>query len=221
MEFFELHLAEIPKRTVRKGSFKKNGIRKYLNKFEVKEIVNLYPDKFNYELAKAFNVSESAILRLRRKYNLSKSERIMDAKKFQKGNKPFNSGKKHIHNSLTKFKKGHVPLNHKPVGSKRITKGENGYHEVKTSEPNEWKLAHRIVWQRHYGEIPAGMIIIFRDDNKSNINIANLEMISRKDNMRRNHNRLKFSETMKALWRIEKLRNFYGMTRKTNLRIRN
>jgi len=215
---FELYIETIPKPKARKGTFKKNGIRKYLNSFEIKEIINLYPDSFNYELAKQFNVSESTILTLKRKYNLSKSEKIMDAKRFHKGDKPFNAGKKHIHNSSTKFKKGSVPKNHKPVGSKRLTK--DGYYEIKISEPKKWEASHRTIWKQYYGEIPKGMIIIFKDGNQLNPNISNLEMISRRENLLRNCNRKKISETMKSLWRKEKLRAKYGMKRKTNLRIR-
>ena len=218
-ESYELHLAEVPKRTAGKGSFIKYGRKKYLNSFEVKEIVNLYADKFNYELAKKFDVSESAIYDVKRKYNLRKSEKIMDAKRFQKDHIPFNKNKPHPIKNSGQFSKGHIPQNHKPVGSKRIEK--DGYCMIKISEPAKWDLVHRIVWRKHYGEIPAGKIVAFRDGNKSNINISNLELISRKENLRRNHNRPKFAITMKALWKIERLRSFYGMTRKTNLRIRN
>lgn len=215
MNNYELYIESPPIRKALRGSFKKNGQKKYLSSFEIKEIVNLYPDKFNYELAKLFNVSESTILKLRRKYNLSKSERIMDAERFHPGHKPFNIGKNYIHNSSTKFKQGHMPKNHRPVGSKRLTK--DGYYEMKIAEPKKWETVHRVIWQRHYGEIPEGMIIIFKDGN--NVDISNLEMISRKENMERNRNYKKSSETMKSLWRIEKLRNKYGMKRYTKLRI--
>ena len=43
----------------------------------------------------------------------------------------------------TRFKKGHVPKNHKPVGYERITR--DGYIEVKTAEPNVFELKHRLV----------------------------------------------------------------------------
>lgn len=57
----------------------------------------------------------------------------------------------------TRFKKGHVPKNHKPVGYERITR--DGYIEVKTAEPNVFELKHRLVWIEHNGEIP--LVIIF------------------------------------------------------------
>jgi len=217
MQNFELYIETIPKQKARKGTFKKDGIRKYLNSIEIREIINLYPDNFNYELAKQFNVSESTILTIMRKYGLKKSQFIMDFARFKTGHISFNKGKHHNHNSSTKFKKGHIPPNHKPVGSKRLTK--DGYYEMKISESKKWEALHRTIWKQYYGEIPKGMIIIFRDGDHININISNLEMISRRENLSRNWNRKKFSKTMKSLWRIERLRAKYGMKRHTKLRI--
>ncbi|HUX57110.1 MAG TPA: HNH endonuclease signature motif containing protein [Bacteroidales bacterium] len=219
MENFELYIASPPKsNNSKKLSFKKNGERKYLMTFEIEEIKKLYPDKFNYELAKQFNVAESTILRLKRIHKLKKSEQIMDAKRFGTGHKPFNKGKNHNHCSSTKFQKGNIPKNHKSVGSKRITK--DGYYEVKISEPNKWEALHRVIWMQQYGDIPKGMIVIFSDGNQLNPGIQNLEMISRSENMLRNQNRTKAAESMRKTWRIEKLRASYGLKRKTNLSIK-
>uniref|UniRef100_A0A6M3LH54 Putative homing endonuclease n=1 Tax=viral metagenome TaxID=1070528 RepID=A0A6M3LH54_9ZZZZ len=216
MEHFELYIESPPKLMARKGTVKKNGIRKYLSNSEIKEIIKLYPDKFNWELARDFKVSESSINNVRRKHNLKKSDSIMDAKRFKKGQISHNKGKHYPLVNSGQFNKGHIPKNHKPVGSKRLTK--DGYYEIKISEPNRWEAFHRMVWQDINGEIPEGMIVVFKDD-KLNCDISNLEIISRKENLIRNLNRPKFSNTMKALWRIEKLRAEYGMKRKTNLRI--
>ena len=216
MENHELYIETIPKRKARKGTFKKNGIRKYLNSIEIKEIINLYPNKFNFELARDFNVSESAILKIRRKYDLKKSDSLMDAKRFKKGQISHNKGKHYPLVNSGQFSEGHIPKNHKPVGSKRLTK--DGYYEIKISESNRWEAFHRMVWQDINGEIPEGMIVVFKDD-KLNCDISNLEMISRAENLERNRNYEKFRKTMIELWRKEKLRAKYGMKRHTKLKI--
>ena len=218
MNNFELNITSPPKsNNSKKGTFKKNGHRKYLMSFEIREIILLYPDKFNWQLAKQYNVSESTILRIKRIHNLKKSEQIMDAMRFKKGHKSFNKGKHHIHSSATKFKVGHIPNNYKPVGSKRLTK--DGYYEIKIAEPNIWEAFHRMVWQDINGEIPEGMIVVFKDD-KLNCDISNLEMITREENLIRNRNRTKAANSMRERWKSERLRFKYGLPQKTRLRVK-
>ena len=97
---------------------------------------------------------------------------------FKKGNVSHNKGKLGLHYSpKTEFKKGHIPANHKVVGSERITK--DGYIEIKTAEPNKWKLKHRIVWQKANGEMPDGHALIFADGNRENLSLDNLVLVSR------------------------------------------
>ena len=104
--------------------------------------------------------------------------------RFEKGHVPMNKGKKGICSPGSKkgwFKKGNMPHNHRPVGSERIN--VDGYIEVKVSEPNKWKLKHRIVYEQHYGEIPKGQVIIFKDGDKTNVDIGNLILISQGANL--------------------------------------
>ena len=49
-----------------------------------------------------------------------------------------------------------------------------------------WPLLNRHIWQEHNGPIPAMHTVIFRDGDRSNVAIENLELISRADLMRRN-----------------------------------
>lgn len=100
--------------------------------------------------------------------------------RFQKGQVPPNKGKKGACAAgceKTWFSKGHIPKNHRPVGSERVNK--DGYVEVKVAEPNQWRLKHRIVWEKVNGPIPKDYIIIFRDNDKTNTDIDNLLMIKR------------------------------------------
>ena len=45
---------------------------------------------------------------------------------------------------------------------------------------SRWKPKHFIVWEAHHGPIPQGMCLTFRDFNKVNNAIENLELISKK-----------------------------------------
>ena len=109
---------------------------------------------------------------------------------FPKGHVPQNKGKKmppDVYEKCkgTMFKKGNIPPNHRPVGSERLSK--DGYIEIKIAEPNKWQLKHRYIWEQVNGEIPAGHIVVFRDNDRTNVVMSNLMLITRKDNAIINH----------------------------------
>jgi len=205
----------------KKGVFKKNGKRKRLNNSEIQEIIRLYPDSFNWELERKFDASQSAILNIRRKHNLKKSDEIMNKSRFKKGHKPFNKNKSYPIKNSGQFNPGHIPKNHREVGEIRLQKDKSKkqYYYIKIAEPNKWQLLHRYKWEKKYGKILDKMILAFKDGDSLNTEPENLELITRKENMDRNRNYKKFSETMKRLWRQEKLRAIYGLKRETRLRV--
>ena len=49
---------------------------------------------------------------------------------------------------------------------------------------------HRLEWEKHHGKIPDGYIIHHKDEDKTNWNIDNLEMISRSDHIMKHQNNL-------------------------------
>ncbi len=108
-----------------------------------------------------------------------------------KGNTPPNKGKKQ-HEYMTpeaiertkptRFKKGHTPANHKPIGHERINK--DGYVWVKIKETGTFRQKHRVIWEKHHGKIPAGYNVQFKDGDKLNFDIENLYLISRSDQMK-------------------------------------
>lgn len=105
---------------------------------------------------------------------------------FVKGQDSWNKGKPKswVGGEETQFKKGHTPVNFRPVGSERVN--VDGYTEVKVADPNKWRLKHNVVWEEHNGEIPKGHCVLFGDGDKSNIDIDNLLLISRKQLARLN-----------------------------------
>jgi len=119
----------------------------------------------------------------------------MNKGQFKTGGTPWNKGKPYPSTGRTKdtqFKTGEVRGKAaqllQPIGAERITK--DGYLQVKVRNDvhssKRWKAVHLILWEQHNGKVPDGHIVVFRDGDKSNITIENLECISRSENLRRN-----------------------------------
>lgn len=116
---------------------------------------------------------------------------------FSKGNTPHNKGKKmppevYEKAKATMFKKGNIPSNYRPVGSERTT--VDGYREIKVADPNKWELKHRYIYEQHYGKISKEDIVIFLDNDKTNLDINNLKCISRKEHLYMNENKFRFED---------------------------
>jgi len=109
------------------------------------------------------------------------------SQRFQKGLVPWNKGKKGVTYDgmqATQFKPGQRPHNSVPVGT--VLKRPDGYLWVKLAEPNEWTQVHRKNWQDVHGPIPPGKVLSFKDGNRANCAIDNLELITKRDVMLRN-----------------------------------
>lgn len=109
---------------------------------------------------------------------------------FIKGYYPVNKGDKGGHNEkirATQFTKGHQPKNHRMIGSERLDK--EGYLWVKVAEPRSWELKHRIIWEKSYGKISRENVLIFADGDKTNVDLDNLLLVSRRQliYLNRNH----------------------------------
>lgn len=114
---------------------------------------------------------------------------------FPKGHAPWNKGTSYTaggRSAETRFKPGErrgvaVRL-YKPIGSERISK--DGYLERKINDgmplQKRWRAVHLIEWEAINGPLPAGHALAFKDGNKTNRALENLELVTRSDLMRRN-----------------------------------
>ena len=167
-----------------------------------------YPDTRTRELVILCGHSVSSIWGTANKLGLKKSkdaiarfarEEMLDPNHkgrhyfFPKGHAPANKGTRRPgwapgRMADTWFKKGNRSLRWKddyPVGSLRLN--TDGYVDMKVSEGlRAWRQFHRILWEDAHGPIPKGHILIFKDGDRLNIELANLEMITLRENMRRN-----------------------------------
>lgn len=153
-------------------------------------IANNY-GKYSEELAAMFNkkfntnISSKEISYFRRNHKLNSGL----TGQFKKGHNTWNKGTKGLtHSNKTSFKKGNKPHNYRPVGSERITK--DGYIEVKVSDPNKWETKNKIVYKKHFGDIPKGYKVIYADGNKLNNEPDNLILVSSSELLIANRNHL-------------------------------
>lgn len=175
--------------------------RHYYTEAEKEYIRENYPDKPSIEIANHLGVSLRSIYNQAMAMGLKKTKECVAemARKsmqnpehggrktqFKKGHVPFNKGVKGWYAPGVEkgwFKKGHKPHNTKYNGHKRLTK--EGYIEVRVRD-GEYKLLHRLVWEKAHGPIPEGYCVIFKDRNPLNVRLDNLKLISRAEHMRRN-----------------------------------
>ena len=181
-----------------------------------------YADTCSKEIAKKLGLGVHQVYNIALRFGLKKSEeyhksglsgRIERGKslgkqyQFPKGHVPFNKGKKmpSVGRMVeTQFKKGQVPHNAKFDGYERIS--VDGYIEVRVAKA-KFVLKQRMIWESVNGKIPKGMLVVFKDGNKLNCDIENLELITRAENMKRNTIH-RYSEEMKPIVKlIGKLKN--------------
>ena len=117
------------------------------------------------------------------------------AGQFKPGAEPWNKGT-HFHaggrSVETQFKPGArhgraLSLWH-PVGTLRVN--SDGYLERKINDDfpihRRWRYEQIVVWEAAHGPLPAGHAVVFKDGNKMNVALDNLECISRAELLRRN-----------------------------------
>ena len=116
--------------------------------------------------------------------------------RFKPGHRPHNKGVKGWQaggrSAETRFKPGNrtgkAARLYQPIGTERITK--EGYLQRKVNDDmplqRRWKMVHHIIWEESYGPIPKGHVVVFKNGDRQDVRIENLELISRVENMKRN-----------------------------------
>ena len=60
---------------------------------------------------------------------------------------------------------------------------KKGYRITSRKEGNFNKMLHRLIWEDHYGKIPQNCCIIFKDGDKTNFQLSNLELKKKQDSI--------------------------------------
>lgn len=199
---------------------------------ETNRLVELYADTHTRVLADIFQKSESKIYAKANRMGLKKSTdymkmeldrqgmriRELGAKsRFQKGQTPINKGVKmsqEVYEKVkhTMFKKNHEPVNTKYDGHERIC-AKDGYILIRVRK-GKYVHKHRWIWENAHGAIPENHVVVFRDKNKLNLTIDNLELISRDELARRN--KAEFDSMPEDLKGLIKIKNKLELKIKQN-----
>ena len=126
---------------------------------------------------------------------LKKPDDATNSGRFLPGQTSWNKGKKGLvmggRSAETRFKPGHrggraVEVV-QPIGAERIVEG---YLQRKVNDDmplhRRWKFVHVMLWEEVNGPVPAGCVVVFRNKDKADIRIENLECITRRELMARN-----------------------------------
>ena len=154
-----------------------------------------YPCKQTSDVADMLRLTPKQVLCRAKRLGLHKNPDVIAGIRengmFLKGHVPFNKGMKQQEfmtaeqiekTKATRFVKGQVPMNIKEIGYERVN--VDGYVEVKTEKG--FVLKHRMIWEKHNGPIPKGHIVRFKNGNKLDIRIENLELVTCAQNMKDN-----------------------------------
>lgn len=184
---------------------KKN--RHYTTDEDVAYIIEHYATMSAQEIAVARGMTKTTVLNIAHKNGLHKSrewiaerarQRSADPNhggrvtRFKKGSTPYTKGRKieewmspeGIANSTkTRFRKGQLSHNIRPVGSERVN--VEGYIEIKIADPNKWRQKQRVVWESANGPVPDGYVVSFRDGNKLNCELSNLMLTTKAENLQK------------------------------------
>lgn len=205
---------------------------------QIARLRQLYPSRPTKEVAKAVGHSLSSCSKVAERLGLKKDpaylgvmlRRVSDklkesgkAHRFSKGHPPANKGLRRPGYAPgrmreTQFKKGQKCKNWLPIGTEVFK--TDGYLYRKMTDtgypPRDWKQVHRLLWEEHYGPIPPGYRVRFIDNDRRNVTISNLCLVSPADLARLN---VMWNRYPRELCEVIQLRG--ALNRRINRRLRN
>ncbi len=185
--------------------------RRYWSEREIARLEQLYPDAPMARMVRAFRRPVNQIYAKAAALGLHRSERYLrgmlarvsrrlqesgKAHRFPQGHVPANKGLRRPgwapgRMRETQFKKGQFPANHDPefyvLSALRVS--SDGYLDMRVSFDQGmlgWRGLHLVLWEDAHGPLPRGHCLRFKDGDSLNVELENLELISRVENMRRN-----------------------------------
>jgi hypothetical protein len=208
-------------------------MRRFWTDKEIEMLKLYYPDMPTSDLAKIFNRDINSLYDKAHELGIKKSEAFHNSElsgrlckqttkgagfRFKKGHTSFNKGKKwddylskeaQANSRKTSFKKNHEPHNTLVDGAirKRCDKSGRNYKHIRTAK-GVWVQLHVYNWQKAYGEIPKGYIVVFKTKSTDNCDVSNLELITRKENMLRNtihQYPVELKQTIRTLSKLKKI----------------
>lgn len=157
-----------------------------------------HPLPATYRKAAALGLRKSAAyLASPHACRLRRGDGVGAATRFQKGHVPANKGLRRPGYGPgrmrdTQFRKGErhgvAAARWVPIGTLR--ENGDGYIDMKVREApgaRAWRALHRILWEDAHGPVPAGHAVCFRNGDRLDVELANLDLVPRRELARRNH----------------------------------
>lgn len=185
------------------GLRRKKDSRRPWTKRQLSYLAQHYADQLAEDIARRVKHSVGSVYQKARQMRLSKSPEFLARcgrkaadsdgarrNRFTPGMTPANKGRRQSEymsaegiaaSSLTRFKAGHRPHNQREVGTECVH--SDGYVYLRIESGCVPK--HRHVWEQAHGPVPDGHVVAFRDGNRQNCSLDNLQLISRADIARR------------------------------------
>lgn len=184
--------------------------RRFWTEGERAEVRRLYPDTSTAEIARRLDRRLSGVYQMAHGMGLEKSPEYMrtpaaiafirpgsrgELYRFRKGHAPVNKGLRRPgfapgRMAATQFRKGERPHTWVPIGTE--VRDTEGYLKRKISDDRtrpsrfNWKYVHTLTWEAANGPVPRGQAVAFKDHDKNDTRIENLELVTRQELMRRN-----------------------------------
>lgn len=169
-------------------------------------IEDMFPDHTAVEIGTILNREPSAVRRYAKIRGLKKSDvyrKLISSKEaahgFKKGYTPWNLGIKMSDSTKKKILKTRIELGYDFKIGQETTDGR-GYILIKTEDGLVYK--HRYIWIKSGRTIPEGYILRFKDKNRNNVTLDNLELISLKDIARENANWAKYPRELLTTFKL-------------------
>lgn len=126
---------------------------------------------------------------------LRRGDHVGAAFRFAKGHVPANKGMRRPgwfagRMRETQFQRGARPQTWVPVGTEVVD--SDGYRKRKVSDDRtqpsrfNWRFVHVLTWEAAHGPVPPGHAVVFKNGNRADIRLENLDLITRRALMARN-----------------------------------
>lgn len=192
-------------------------------------VLDDYPHEPTAALAARLGVTLDALYTQARRLGVQKTQAYLNSPaggrlngqtgigtRYQAGGTPWSKGRKGLRNGSTSwFRPGQRPANYMPVGATRMQAGYQWRKVRDGSWPKAWQPEHHIVWQQAHGPVPAGHVLCFRDKDRTNFTLENLELLSKQEWL----GRITLHNYPLELVRVMQVRGL--LTRAINRRVKN
>ena len=193
----------------------------------------LYPSTASATIAERMGIKTTQVYHKAHKLGLKKSAEFYATRdagrldgvrgqqtRFKPGHQTWNKGMNFTaggRSKETQFQPGTRPHTWRPIGTERVS--ADGYLERKITDTGctrrDYVPVHRIVWREAGRDIPPRHALVFRDGNKRNFDLDNLELVTRQELMRRNSYHNNYPKTIGELIQLRG-----ALVRKINHRLK-